>query len=102
MPSTPEAVEVFLAGEDPVRARARPSNAGGVATSGLEMAQNAMHLSWSARRGRSAPARDHEVDPQVLRRARQGRHDYVNYVKGANVAGFIKVANAMIAQGVAW
>ncbi|NLH29112.1 MAG: glutamate dehydrogenase, partial [Bacteroidales bacterium] len=75
-------------------------NAGGVATSGLEMAQNAMHLNWSAS----------EVD-EKLRYIMSNIHDqclkygkeedgYINYVKGANIAGFMKVADAMMAQGV--
>jgi glutamate dehydrogenase (NADP+) len=100
MPSTPEAIEVFLQSKI-LFAPGKASNAGGVATSGLEMAQNAMHLSWSRE----------EVD-QRLQQIMKSIHkscvdhgkdgDYVNYVRGANVAGFIKVANAMIAQGVAW
>jgi len=74
--------------------------AGGVAVSGLEMSQNAMHLSWPAE----------EVD-EKLRYIMSNIHDqclkygkekdgYINYVKGANIAGFMKVADAMMAQGV--
>ena len=74
-------------------------NAGGVATSGLEMSQNAMHLSWSAE---EVDARLHQImsaiHDQCVRFGRDG--DTVNYVKGANVAGFMKVARAMMAQGV--
>ncbi len=74
-------------------------NAGGVATSGLEMTQNAMHLSWTAD---EVDARLHHImaaiHDQCVRHGRTG--DYVNYVKGANVAGFMKVARAMMAQGV--
>jgi glutamate dehydrogenase (NADP+) len=80
----------------------KAANAGGVATSGLEMSQNAMHLSWTAK----------EVD-EKLHGIMNSIHDncvkhgtekngYINYVKGANIAGFIKVAEAMIAQGVAY
>ncbi|MCK6503833.1 NADP-specific glutamate dehydrogenase [Myxococcota bacterium] len=100
MPSTPEAVNAFHAARI-LFAPGKASNAGGVATSGLEMAQNAMHLSWTRE----------EVDAR-LQGIMKGIHascvqygkdgDYVDYVKGANVAGFIKVANAMLAQGVAW
>src|SRR5574344_2323800 len=80
----------------------KAANAGGVATSGLEMSQNAMHLSWTAK----------EVD-EKLHGIMNSIHDncvkhgtekngYINYVKGANIAGFIKVAEAMIAQGVVY
>lgn len=100
MPSTPEAIEVFQNAKI-LFAPGKASNAGGVATSGLEMAQNAQHLNWT---------RD-EVDGR-LRNIMHGIHktcvehgrsgDYVDYVRGANVGGFIKVANAMLAQGIAW
>jgi glutamate dehydrogenase (NADP+) len=99
MPSTLEAVQVF---EDArvLYAPGKASNAGGVATSGLEMSQNAMRLTWT---------RD-EVDARLLS-IMQGIHSAcvhhgkredgsVSYVQGANIAGFVKVAEAMIAQGV--
>ncbi len=74
-------------------------NAGGVATSGLEMTQNAMHISWTAE---EVDAKLHQImtaiHEQCVMYGREG--DYVNYVKGANVAGFMKVAKAMMAQGV--
>lgn len=74
-------------------------NAGGVATSGLEMTQNAIHLSWSNEevdaRLKQIMADIHE---QCVTHGREG--DYINYVKGANIAGFLKVANAMMQQGV--
>ena len=99
MPSTLEAVEVF-ARAGTLYAPGKASNAGGVATSGLEMTQNAMRLSWT---------RD-EVDAR-LRAIMQDIHENcvrhgrradgsVNYVDGANIAGFVKVADAMRAQGV--
>ncbi|HEY9381613.1 MAG TPA: NADP-specific glutamate dehydrogenase [Burkholderiales bacterium] len=99
MPSTAEAVHIFEeAGV--LYAPGKASNAGGVATSGLEMTQNAMRLSWTRE----------EVDGRLLE-IMQGIHracvEYgkrpdgkVNYVNGANVAGFVKVADAMLAQGV--
>ncbi|WP_188421118.1 NADP-specific glutamate dehydrogenase [Oxalicibacterium solurbis] len=99
MPSTIEAVEAFEhAGV--LYAPGKASNAGGVATSGLEMTQNAMRLSWTRE----------EVDARLLE-IMQGIHrscvEYgtdasgrVNYVNGANIAGFVKVADAMLAQGV--
>jgi glutamate dehydrogenase (NADP+) len=99
MPSTPEAVEIFLEAKI-LFAPGKAVNAGGVATSGLEMSQNSMKLSWPAK----------EVDER-LNQIMCSIHDqcvkhgkdkdgYVNYVKGANVAGFLKVANAMVDQGV--
>ena len=71
----------------------KASNAGGVATSGLEMSQNAMRLSWP-REEVDARLHDHAQHPRLraLRRGRRG----VNYVDGANVAGFVKVADAML------
>ena len=79
----------------------KAANAGGVATSGLEMAQNAMRLSWTPRGGRHRAARHHEepstssASTPPTSTARPG-----NYVNGANIAGFIKVADAMLDQGV--
>jgi glutamate dehydrogenase (NADP+) len=73
-------------------------NAGGVATSGLEMSQNAMHISWSAE---EVDQRLHHImrsiHEQCIKYGREG--DYINYVKGANIAGFMKVAHAMMSQG---
>lgn len=97
MPTTPEAIEVFTANEI-LFSPGKASNAGGVATSGLEMSQNSMRVNWT---------RD-EVDLR-LKGIMTDIHgtcveygkigSYTNYVKGANIGGFIKVANAMIAQG---
>lgn len=99
MPCTPEAIEVFH-GAKILFSPGKASNAGGVATSGLEMSQNSLRYSWSA----------DEVDER-LQKIMNDIHDacvtygktgdgYVDYVKGANVAGFVKVADAMLAQGV--
>ena len=99
MPSTPEAVTVFQQAKI-LFAPGKASNAGGVATSGLEMSQNSLRLSWTAE----------EVDER-LRNIMLDIHascvqygsdgnGYVDYVKGANIAGFVKVADAMLAQGV--
>jgi glutamate dehydrogenase (NADP+) len=99
MPSTAGAVHVFeQAGV--LYAPGKASNAGGVATSGLEMSQNAMRLSWSRE----------EVDARLLSIMKDIHAtcvqygdqpgDRINYVKGANIAGFVKVADAMLAQGV--
>jgi len=98
MPSTLEAVDLFIAAGI-FYAPGKASNAGGVATSGLEMSQNAMRLNWTAG----------EVD-QRLHSIMQNIHHAcvhygeengrINYVKGANIAGFVKVADAMLAQGI--
>ncbi|WP_430401318.1 NADP-specific glutamate dehydrogenase [Flavobacterium sp.] len=99
MPSTPEAVEVFQHAKI-LFAPGKASNAGGVATSGLEMSQNSLRLSWTSE----------EVD-EKLKRIMSDIHEacvkygkdstgYVDYVKGANIAGFVKVADAMLGQGV--
>ena len=98
MGCTAEAVDYLLA-RKALFAPGKAVNAGGVATSGLEMSQNAMHLSWSAE---EVDARLHQImsaiHDQCVRFGRDG--DTVNYVRGANVAGFMKVARAMMAQGV--
>ncbi|MCG8577132.1 MAG: NADP-specific glutamate dehydrogenase [Flavobacteriales bacterium] len=98
MPSTPEAIAKFQEGQI-LFAPGKASNAGGVATSGLEMSQNSLRLSWSRE----------EVDEKLhgimvsiheacVAHGKEG--DYVDYVKGANIAGFVKVADSMIDQGV--
>jgi glutamate dehydrogenase (NADP+) len=99
MPSTPEAVLVFQKAQL-LFAPGKASNAGGVATSGLEMSQNSLRLSWSAQ----------EVDERLKGimlaihascvQYGSDANGYVDYVKGANIAGFVKVADAMLAQGV--
>ena len=98
MPSTPEAIEVFLQSKI-MYAPGKASNAGGVATSGLEMTQNSMRLPWSRE---EVDARLHQIMIDIhstcVKYGKQG--DYINYVKGANIGGFIKVADAMIAQGL--
>ena len=99
MPATLEAVEVFLQAGT-LYAPGKASNAGGVATSGLEMSQNAQRLSWSHAEV-DKRLRDIMVDIHE-NCARHGRRSdgSVNYVDGANIAGFVKVADAMRAQGV--
>jgi len=98
MPSTPEAIEIYMENKI-LYGPGKAANAGGVATSGLEMSQNSLRINWS---------RD-EVD-QKLQNIMENIHnscvkygkdgDFVNYVKGANIAGFVKVADAMIDQGL--
>lgn len=99
MPSTPEAIEVFHEAKI-LFAPGKAANAGGVATSGLEMSQNAMKLSWSTE---EVDARLHQIMKDIHQQCvinGKTADGYVDYVKGANVAGFIKVANAMVDQGV--
>ena len=99
MPSTPEAIHAFQNAKI-LFAPGKASNAGGVATSGLEMSQNSLRLSWSRK----------EVDER-LKDIMEDIHDScveygqnddgsIDYIKGANIAGFVKVADAMLAQGV--
>jgi glutamate dehydrogenase (NADP+) len=99
MPSTPEAVHAFQK-HKVLFAPGKASNAGGVATSGLEMTQNSLRFNWTRE----------EVDTK-LKQIMEDIHDacieygtgedgYIDYVKGANIAGFVKVADAMLAQGV--
>ncbi|MBW2730774.1 MAG: NADP-specific glutamate dehydrogenase [Deltaproteobacteria bacterium] len=98
MPTSPEGVEVFLAAKI-AYGPGKAANAGGVATSGLEMSQNAMHLHWSRE---EVDGRLHGIMKEIHRMCvEHGRDgDFIDYVKGANVAGFIKIADTMIAQGV--
>ena len=99
MGCTAEAVDYFLA-RRVCFAPGKAVNSGGVATSGLEMTQNAMHLAWSdAEVDRRLHDIMNAVHAQCLQYGRQN-DGYINYVKGANVAGFMKVARAMMAQGV--
>ena len=98
MPSTPEAIEVFQNAKI-LFAPGKASNAGGVATSGLEMSQNSLRINWTRE----------EVDTKLQQIMKDihsscvnyGKEEgYVDYVKGANIAGFVKVADAMIDQGL--
>ena len=98
MPSTPDAVHVFQANKV-LFAPGKAANAGGVAVSGLEMTQNSMRLSWDREElDRRLQAIMVAIHSQCLVYADDD--GYTNYVKGANIAGFVKVAEAMIAFGV--
>ena len=103
MPSDIDAVNKFLAAKI-LYAPGKASNAGGVATSGLEMSQNSERLSWSAEevdeklKGIMKNIHDNAYNTAVKFGATDGK--WVNYVAGANIAGFVKVANAMLAQGL--
>lgn len=99
MGCTPEAIELFLEHKI-LYGPGKAVNAGGVATSGLEMTQNAMHLNWTAKEVDAKLQQImSEIHAQCVRFGRQG-DGYINYMKGANVAGFLKVARAMLSQGV--
>ncbi len=99
MPCTAEAVHAFHEAEI-LFAPGKASNAGGVATSGLEMSQNSLRISWSREEvdDRLKIIMD-EIHQSCIEYGMEG-DDYCNYVKGANIAGFVKVADAMLAQGV--
>ena len=98
MPSTPEAIEAFHNAKI-LFAPGKASNAGGVATSGLEMSQNSLRMNWTRE---EVDAKLHTIMNDIhLACVKYGTEDgYVNYVKGANIAGFVKVADAMIDQGL--
>jgi glutamate dehydrogenase (NADP+) len=99
MPCTPEAVEAFQKAKI-LFSPGKASNAGGVATSGLEMSQNSLRLSWTAS---EVDEKLHGIMNHIHAACVQYGKDsdgYVDYVKGANIAGFVKVADAMLAQGV--
>ncbi len=99
MPSTPEAIEVFQKAKI-LFSPGKASNAGGVATSGLEMSQNALGLSWPAKEvDEKLHAIMNDIHAACVKYGKDG-DGYVDYVKGANIAGFVKVAEAMMAQGV--
>jgi glutamate dehydrogenase (NADP+) len=99
MPSTPEAVDLFL-NKKVLYGPGKATNAGGVAVSGLEMTQNSMRLSWT-REEVDKRLRENIMRPiheQCVQYGKDG--DFVNYVNGANIAGFVKVADAMLDQGI--
>ncbi len=99
MGCTAEAVDFFLE-HKVLFAPGKAVNAGGVATSGLEMTQNAMHLQWTeAEVDERLHQIMHNIHQQCVTHGTE-KDGYINYVKGANVAGFMKVARAMIDQGV--
>jgi len=99
MPSTPEAVDIFLK-NNVLYGLGRAANAGGVATSGLEMSQNSLRLSWTRE---EVDERLDKIMCSIHEQCIKAAEEYGfpgNYVMGANIAGFMKVANAMIAQGI--
>ena len=99
MPSTPEAIEIFHNANIPF-APGKASNAGGVATSGLEMSQNSLRLSWTAD---EVDEKLHNIMKSIHKACVKYGEDAngnIDYVKGANIAGFVKVADSMIDQGL--
>ena len=101
MPSTPEAIAAFQ-NANVLFAPAKAANAGGVATSGLEMTQNSMRLSWSFE---EVDEKLHGIMKNIYANAAKAAKDYGcegNLVAGANIAGFLKVAESMLAQGIAY
>ena len=99
MPSTPEAIEVFQKAKI-LFAPGKASNAGGVATSGLEMSQNSLRFNWTRE---EVDGKLHQIMNDIhascVEYGKQSE-GYVDYVRGANVAGFVKVADAMLDQGI--
>jgi glutamate dehydrogenase (NADP+) len=99
MPSAPDAVDAYLEAGI-LYGPGKAANAGGVATSGLEMTQNSMRLSWNRQ---EVDERLHRIMVEIHRNCKQTAEDYGspgNYVMGANIAGFVKVADAMLDQGL--
>ncbi len=99
MPSTPEAV-AYLQANGVLFAPAKASNAGGVATSGLEMSQNSLRLAWTFE---EVDERLHNIMKDIYANAAAAAEEYGmkgNLVAGANIAGFLKVASAMMSQGI--
>jgi glutamate dehydrogenase (NADP+) len=99
MPSTPDAVDYFIE-KGILYGLGKAANAGGVATSGLEMSQNSMRLSWTRER---VDQELHTIMVNIHRTCEKfGKEEngFINYVKGANIGGFVKIADAMLAQGL--
>ena len=99
MPCTNEAIEYFLE-KGLLIAPAKAANAGGVATSALEMSQNSMRISWTFE---EVDEKLHEIMKNIFKASKEAAEEYGapgNYVIGANIAGFLKVADAMMSQGI--
>ena len=99
MPSTPDAIEIYIASKI-LYGPGKAANAGGVATSGLEMSQNSMRLSWTRE---EVDMRLHNIMIAIHKNCVKWGTEpdgFINYVKGANIGGFVKVADAMMAQGL--
>ena len=95
----PEAIDTFLAARI-MYGPGKAVNAGGVATSGLEMTQNAMHISWTSEEvDKNLHQIMNDIHAQCVKYGTES-DGYINYMKGANIAGFMKVAHAMLGQGI--
>ena len=98
MPSTPEAIDVYMKNKI-LYGPGKAANAGGVAVSGLEMSQNSLRLSWTRE---EVDERLHNIMKDIhatcVKHGTEGK--FINYVKGANIGGFIKIADSMLDQGV--
>ena len=99
MPCTPEAVNIFL-DKRILYAPGKASNAGGVAVSGLEMAQNSMRLNWTAAEIEERLRKVMKEIHQTCLEAAEQYGEPGNYLAGANIAGFVRVVNAMVDQGL--
>ena len=98
MPSTIEAVDIFIDAKS-LYGPGKAANAGGVATSGLEMSQNSMRLNWTRERvDQELHTIMINIHNTCIKYGKEG--EFINYVKGANIGGFVKVAEAMLAQGL--
>lgn len=99
MPSTPDAVEVYIKSKI-LYGPGKAANAGGVATSGLEMSQNSLRLSWTRE---EVDSRLHQIMIDIHKTCEKygkEKDGFINYVNGANIGGFVKIADAMLAQGL--
>ena len=99
MPSTSDAVRVFIENKI-LFGPGKAANAGGVAVSGLEMTQNSLRLLWSKQKVDNKLRKIMTSIHETCVKYGRSEDGYINYVKGANIGGFIKVADAMLAQGV--
>ena len=98
MPSTPQAIEAFQNAKI-LFAPGKASNAGGVATSGLEMSQNSLRIKWTREEvDEKLQQIMKDIHSSCIKYGTEG--EYIDYVKGANIAGFVKVADAMLDQGL--
>jgi glutamate dehydrogenase/leucine dehydrogenase len=99
MPSTPEAIEVYMEAKI-LYGPGKAANAGGVAVSGLEMAQNSMRFNWTRKEvDDKLQAIMKDIHSNCIKYGKE-EDGFINYVNGANIAGFVKVAEAMLAQGI--
>jgi glutamate dehydrogenase (NADP+) len=99
MGCTPEAITEFIKNKI-LYAPGKAVNAGGVATSGLEMTQNAMHINWTAEEVDAKLKQIMQSIHKACRKYGTQKSGYINYVNGANIAGFMKVAHAVLDQGI--